>query len=892
VKAAFPDDDQKGFLTMKETVGTEQAGAATTACAGARNARARTAAAAGIAAALVAWAMAPAAPAGQKAERSRREAAASPAEGAPVAAAATAQIRLDFDAKPGVTVIGITSTSPLLNHTVYDQDATTIVVEIPSVDVADLPPVAAVGTPEVPEIRVEAAGSSASTGRARLLISRAPNARREVALAPRNERRLEVTVHGAPDAAVAEPAAEPARDAAPETRVLATPAPAREPAEAARLVSAPAPRAEPGASAPTGRMSAADLATAGLDDAPARVRDAPPSAVADAGRPERAVLGRASAGPVKLTEVSTTTADDGRVVVRLVATGPIEVKAFVIEDGAPRLVLDLPNVINASARPEIAVREAGVLRVRIAQNQPLPAPVTRVVVDTDDRPVYEVVPGPGSALVVIGAGAPLRPAMASAGRWRVEEPVVTDSPMVVTPVAAPGDLASLGRPTTFRGAPAPAAIPMREAAPAEPAPRTPARVPGFVSSYGTTAISTEQEQYTGEPISINLKDADLEDLFRLFKEISGLNVVLDQAVKGKTITIALDEVPWDQAMAMVLKTQNLGSTLEGNILRVAPLQKLAQEEAAKRQYKEAQEEAGELIQRARVLSYATATSAQQIVKKSMSSRGDVVLDKRTNTLIMKDIKVRMDEIERLLDLLDQPTRQVMIEARIVETTKDFSKSVGIQWGFQYIADRAFGNSTNFSFPRGGSADYAVNLPILGAGTLGLSFRNLLNTFALDLQISAMEEQGRARVISAPRVMVQNNARAQIESGVQIPISTTTATEVDVTFIPASLKLEVEPQITADDTVIMDISIDNNQPLFLAQTDQASISTRGAQTVVAVPNGGTTVIGGIYQVNEASSSSRVPFLSRIPLLGWLFRNKQVSKTNDELLIFLTPKIQAQ
>jgi type IV pilus assembly protein PilQ len=190
------------------------------------------------------------------------------------------------------------------------------------------------------------------------------------------------------------------------------------------------------------------------------------------------------------------------------------------------------------------------------------------------------------------------------------------------------------------------------------------------------------------------------------------------------------------------------------------------------------------------------------------------------------------------------------------------------------------------------SDYAVNLPAQASNAvLGLSFRNILNTFALDIAISSLEDRGKARIISRPMVMVQNNESAEIESGVQIPITNTTATETDVTFVSASLRLTVQPQITADNNVIMNLKVENNAPVFIQTVgDNASIATRQARTVVAVPDGGTTVIGGIYQVNEGNSSSRVPFLSRIPLLGWLFRNKQINRTNDELLIFLTPRIQ--
>jgi type IV pilus assembly protein PilQ len=619
----------------------------------------------------------------------------------------------------------------------------------------------------------------------------------------------------------------------------------------------------------------------------------------------------APSGPVRLVEAELTRASDGRTLLRLTGTGPLDARPFELVD-PPRLAIDLANTINGVARPQQAVRDSAVLGLRVAQNQPLPDPVTRIVLDLGERLPWEVIPGPSSVVIALGRppqGA--RPAMASTDSPGPTGGVGAPSARDVDPwrpgapasaVAAEGlaqplvryaddpglSFADLGRPRTFAGAPAPVGRPLRETA----------EVGGSVggggraTAYETVRVGDEGPVYTGEPISIDVKGADLEDLFRLFAEVADLNIILDPTVRGKQITLRLDEVPWDQAMALVLKTQGLGQALEGNVLRVAPLTKLAQEEQQKKSLEDAKELAGRVTQVARPLSYATGNSALQIVTRSLSQRGSAVLDRRTNTLIIKDLESRMPELEALLDLLDQPTRQVQIEARIVETTKDFSKGWGFNWGFTYLADRAFGNQTGFSFPRSIASDFLVNLPISGANTTAtLGFRNILNTFALDVAIQALEDRGRGRIISRPMVVVQNNEEAEIESGVQIPITTTTATEIDVTFVSASLKLTVTPQITADDNVIMDIEVENNQPVFLSSSaDNASISTRQAKTVVRVGNGGTTVIGGIYQVNEGVSSSRTPFLSRIPLLGWLFRNKRIDRTNDELLIFLTPRIQ--
>ncbi len=768
---------------------------------------------------------------------------------------------LDFAQRDGATVIGITASAPLLHHTVYEA-GDHIIIELPGADVSRLAPIAEIGTAQVDSVLVEAV-PDAGKGLARLTIRRAPGSTRRVGLDPSNPRRLEIVVTSGAPAAPA--AVRPSASA-----VLSSPPAAAQPAPRPAPVAAPSRGLEP-----VREMAAS----------PASPTFAP-SVMSPAPSPAPAAMDAGPARPSRLVDARVETAADGRAVLRLTSTGRLTGQAFLIDSPPPRLVVDLPGTVNEITSGVLSVRHDSVLKIRIAQNKPLPDAVTRVVFELRNQDVpHEIIEGPNSLIVALGrpvAGAPALAAFGTGGAPASGQDLLT--------LPAGDPFAHLGRPANASGVAPQSLRETADASIASQAIQTLKGGSGEGSRYDAVQVTEGAQQYTGDAIDISMKDAELQDVFRLFHQFTGLNIIVDSSVRGKTITLELVQVPWDQALALVLQTNGLGSQLDGNVLRIAPLQKLAAEEQQKKAFQEAQELSGTLDSVAIPLSYASGTQVEQIVKKSLSSRGDIQIDRRTNTVIVKDLKSRLDEVKRLIALLDTPTRQVVIEARIVETTVDFSKATGVRWGFNYIADRAFGNQTGFSFPRSILTDYAVNLPAQSASSiLGLSFRNILNTFALDLSLQALESRGKARVISRPMVMVQNNQRAEISSGFQIPITNTTATETDVTFVPATLSLSVTPQITADDNVIMDIEVHNDTPGFLVG-DNPSIATRNARTVVAVPDGGTTVIGGIYTVNEGTSSGRVPFLSRIPLLGWLFRNKQVDRTNDELLIFLTPRIQ--
>jgi type IV pilus assembly protein PilQ len=267
------------------------------------------------------------------------------------------------------------------------------------------------------------------------------------------------------------------------------------------------------------------------------------------------------------------------------------------------------------------------------------------------------------------------------------------------------------------------------------------------------------------------------------------------------------------------------------------------------------------------------------------------MDDRTNTLIITDLADRQEPITRLIDNLDEQTPQVTIEARIVETDREFERDLGIIWGVKGTASTATGTQTGWAFPHTGSVGYDVNLPSAAtAGSLGISFGNVLDSFTLDAQLDAFELNGDVKVLSSPRIATQNNQKATIEQGTQIPVVSTTATQINVEFISASLKLEVIPQITREGTVIMDLKVDNSSPDFVNRVgDVPPILTERAATQVLVADGGTAVIGGIFKLNDSVTQAGVPGLSKIPGLGWLFRSKSINRKNTELLIFVTPRI---
>jgi type IV pilus assembly protein PilQ len=424
-------------------------------------------------------------------------------------------------------------------------------------------------------------------------------------------------------------------------------------------------------------------------------------------------------------------------------------------------------------------------------------------------------------------------------------------------------------------------------------------------------------KYTGEPISVNLKDVDLRDFFRLIHEISGLNVVLDPAVKG-TLTIVLDEVPWDQALDIVLQNNGLDKQLNGNVLRIATRTTLKTEAETQRDLEKAQAEAIAPVTVTRVLSYAKASTLAPILKKFLSARGDILFDDRSNQLIIRDIPSVIPTIDNLYRQLDRKSQQVEIEARVISASRSFAQDIGTELGFSGASTTTHNQNLFSGAPQVGVSPGPINstppppligvptntsqggpqsgIPLvtsLGAGVptsgLGYSFRSA--NFALDFFISAAESKGVGKLLSKPRIVTQNNEKAVIKQGVKLPIQTTINNTISVQFIDAVLQLEVTPQITAEGTIFMDVLVENTQ------IDQGiprvqgipALDTQSAQTKVLVPDGGTVVIGGIIVSTQNTNIQEVPIVGSLPLIGNLFKRTTTTIQSQELLFFLTPRI---
>lgn len=607
-----------------------------------------------------------------------------------------------------------------------------------------------------------------------------------------------------------------------------------------------------------------------------------------------------------------------------------------------RILLDFDAVAGQVA-PTTAVEQAPVLRVRVAANSTAPL-VTRVVVDLDRASKYRLddTSLTGDELTLfVGEHADLIPAavVAPAAPRGVPAPVDTPTPVLAPvltvpsvsldtviassatglavpvpakPVAARAVEVSApvakapGRPELSATlAPMSAPAPALQATPAAgPAPQGP--------PSGAQALSSSQRQYSGHPVSLDFQGVDLRAVLRTFAEITGLNLVIDPGVQG-TVDVALKEVPWDQALDIILRANQLGYIVDGTIVRIAPLASLADEEKDRRRLSDEQALSGELRVLTRSLSYARAEDlAALITKSALSSRGSVQVDERTNTLIMTDLQARLDTANELLNTLDRAQPQVEIEARIVQTSRDFARAIGVQWGFQGRMSPELGNTSALPFPnRGvlggregntqGPTDAAVTAGELSSSAInlrapnatsavGLALGAINGALNLDVALSALERNGKGRILSTPRVSTQNNVAAEIMQGIQIPIQTVSNNTITVSFKDAALQLRVTPQITASQTVIMKVELENASPDFSRSVNGIPpIDTQRALTQVLVNDGATTVIGGIFVSREQSVNDRTPVLHRLPLLGWMFKRDSVDEENRELLIFITPRI---
>ena len=479
---------------------------------------------------------------------------------------------------------------------------------------------------------------------------------------------------------------------------------------------------------------------------------------------------------------------------------------------------------------------------------------------------------------------------------------------------------------------APGSVPPVAKADEEPEPMDakaePASLQGSQSWGFLTGSSDVGRKYRGQRISMDFKDADLTNVFRIIAEVSNLNIITADDVKGK-VSLRLVNVPWDQALDIVLRSKSLGAAQEGNVLRIAPLSSLRKEEQdrfdAQKQVDQSRQES--LNRAAEVkatqeavfdtipVSYSKASELLAKIKPLTSKFGRLDSDDRTNMLIIRDLPQNIAEVKAMVATLDTATPQVLIEARIVEVETTFARELGIQWGGAYRD----GSSTKFGMTgaqnvTGGSnpgapidaattnpftasnppPSYAVNLPAaIGLGTGGgIAFGILRDNLRLDLTLTALESSGNAKIVSSPKVVTVDNKEATIEQGTQIPYSTVSASGTNTQFVDATLRLKVTPHITPDGRVSMKVEAQNDSPGETTPTGQLAINKKKATTEVLIQDGETAVIGGIMQVARSEGQSGLPWLSKIPVLGYLFRKDTNTARNRELLIFITPKILKQ
>ncbi|NTU60047.1 MAG: type IV pilus secretin PilQ [Deltaproteobacteria bacterium] len=441
----------------------------------------------------------------------------------------------------------------------------------------------------------------------------------------------------------------------------------------------------------------------------------------------------------------------------------------------------------------------------------------------------------------------------------------------------------------------PGSAPARKEEPAS------AKEPG--AAKGPAGDGAASAGYTGRRLSMDFMDADIRNVLRLIGEVSGLNMVTGDDVQGK-VTLRLVDVPWDQALEVILKTKGLDLVREGNVIRIAPADKLTAERNRARDAEKGTEEKAPLVSDIISVNYATASELLDKVKAVLTARGSIAVDQRTNSLLVKDVAEKLKEAKKLVMRLDTPTPQVLIEARIVEVSTNYSKDLGVQWGGRYNADAAHGNATNWAFPNSigvagstGTGNFAVNFPAAVSaggpgGALTISLGHVGDILNLDLRISALESSGQGRVISSPRVSTLDNRTAEISQGISIPFTTSTQEKIETKSIDYMLKLNVTPHVTADKSIIMKINLTKDAPsntYVAVDSKTPAKETRAATTEVLVKDGETTVIGGIITDDKSDVRTGTPFLSKIPWLGALFRNTVNKDSKTELVIFITPKI---
>ncbi|MGH0030003.1 MAG: type IV pilus secretin PilQ [Myxococcota bacterium] len=596
---------------------------------------------------------------------------------------------------------------------------------------------------------------------------------------------------------------------------------------------------------------------------------------------------------------------------RVVVLGEHPVDYLVYEPDEETVVLSLEEAaLDADAGVRIAPEPGGPVSLVTAFDQPEVArPEVRVVMKR--APGLKPSVSRRGALLLIdfdrsGGMAATPPVLAEDGQ-AMAQATPEAAPMLDGAMAPAGDGATLEMASVDPAAPAGATVdPTAPAAPpasVAPAAAPPAAIdpPAAISILHEGGLMDGKE-YVGRRISLDFKEVDIADVLRLIAEVSDLNVIAGDEVKGK-VTIRLVDVPWDQALDVVLLTKGLGFVRIGNVLRIAAADVIAQEEELRLQERRAKEKLEDLVVKLQPVNYADVKDVSKMVKQLLTSRGSVNTDTRTNTLIIKDIASVIDEATALVKAVDTMTPQVLIEAKIVEANLDFSREFGAIWTFgTNPATQSTLGGRDWIFTDGvGLGDSSDGLGNnVAFGNTITSFPNSLanlaatvldSKFNIEAQLQAAEINGDGKVISSPRVVTMDNSKAQIEQGVSIPFQTFENGDAQLEFVDAVLQLKTTPHITSDKSIIMEIEVSRNAPddSVFTLTGSPAIAKNQVKTETLVKDGQTLVLGGIYVVDKSSRQSRVPYLHRVPFIGNAFKSNEISDSRKELLIFVTPRI---
>jgi type IV pilus assembly protein PilQ len=653
-------------------------------------------------------------------------------------------------------------------------------------------------------------------------------------------------------------------------------------------------------------------------------------------------------GPLRVSNVTIAQGESGETSVDVATSGTASYRVTRLPNPS-RLVMDIEGAQNAAHQRSYAGGTLVLRDVRIGQFREKDPAIVRVVADLNGDPVFDVHSTPAGVRIDLRPRLGTKPASAAlrtttpasqalpVAAKPVETASVPAARMIEPKVSTPAPHAEIVKRTPAVAAPLPAetkdapnpdvhsTLPPAGSSPqvaAAPTPAPPAETPESLrAEYAARLLTPGKEasplaaqgtlpgsvgpiiegtpRYTGEPISLNLKEVDLKDFFRLIHEISGLNIIIDPNVSGN-VTLVLDSVPWDQALDIVMKNNRLGKVMEGNVLRIARMETLTAEQESTTKLAAARMDAEPLVTVFQPINYAKATAIATLLKSwagggALTRRGTVLVDERANTVIFSDVQTQIPIIQSIISKLDRKAKQVLIEARVVLATADFTRQLqGALSGSKpntAPGNTLVGGTTGLN----GIIKTATTAPtqtITTGGAAGfgaVAITNASSRYLINAVIAASEERDQAKTISRPTIVTQNNVLGMVQQGTQVPVQTTINNTITVNYVDATLRLDVTPQITDDGNIFMMIKVTNASVGALVVSAAPNINTQQATTQVLVPDGGTVVFGGITVTTRSKNATYLPWVGSIPVIGHLFKASNTQDNDLELLFFVSPKI---